>query len=108
MGKNLKVNFVELHKAGDKFANTADDFEGIRKRMQVLVSDIPNEWKGEDANKLVNTFNNYLESLKSETNYLREWSNFFKSSSSMYGTDYNESLKKISDAIDSLEDDQSE
>ena len=108
MGKKLKVNFVELHKIGDKLASSADEFERERKRMTVLVSDIPNAWKGEDSTKLVNTFSNYLESLKSETNYLTEWSNFFKSTSSMYGTDYNESQKKISDAIDSLEDDQSE
>ena len=33
----LKVNFVELHKTGDKLANTADDFERTRKRMQSIV-----------------------------------------------------------------------
>ena len=108
MGKKLKVNFVELHKVGEKLDSKADEFENERKRMETLVSDIPNAWKGEDSTKLVNTFNNYLESLKSETNYLREWSNFFKSASSMYGADYNEQQKNVSDAIDSLEDDQSE
>lgn len=108
MGKRLKVNFVELHKTGDKLASKADEFENERKRMETLVADIPSAWQGEDSTQFVNTFTNYLESLKSETNYLIEWSTFFKSSSTMYGNDYNESLKKISDAIDSLEDDQNE
>ena len=108
MGKKLKVNFVELHKVGNKLASNADEFERERKNMEALISEIPNNWKGEDATRFVNTFNSYLASLKSETSYLREWSNFFRSSSSMYGNDYNESLKKISDAIDSLEDNQNE
>ena len=108
MGKRLKVNFVELHKVGDKLSSNAEEFENERKRMETLISNIPNAWKGEDSTKYVNVFTNYLESLKSETSYLREWSNFFKNTSSMYGNEYNESLRKIRDAIDSLEDDQSE
>lgn len=108
MGKKLKVNFVELHKVGNKLASNADEFERERKRMEALISEVPNSWKGEDATRFVNTFNSYLESLKSETSYLREWSTFFRSSGSMYGNEYNESMKKISDAIDSLEDNQNE
>jgi len=104
MSKNLKVNWIEINKLGDKLSTCSEELESSRKEMLILVNDIKSGWTGDDSNKFVTNFSNYLDGIKEEINYLNEWSIYFKESTNLYGGNFEECLKKIDSSIDSLED----
>ena len=104
MSKSLKVNWIEINKLGDKLSSCSEELESSRKEMLNLVNNVKSGWTGEDSNKFITNFSNYLEGMKTETNYLNEWSLYFKESSNLYGGNFEECLKKVENSISSLED----
>ncbi len=77
MSKNLKVNWIEINKLGDKLSSCSEELESVREEMLNLVNDVKSGWTGEDSAKYITNFSNYLEGIKKETTYLNEWSLYF-------------------------------
>lgn len=95
MGKRIMVNWQKLDNLGNNTAKYAEEFEKIRGNIESIVGTINTCWQGIDAEKYIETTTNYLESLKQDTVYLYEISNYFKRSSMRYNSGVNNGISRL-------------
>lgn len=95
MGKKIMVNWQKLNNLGNNTANYAEEFEKIRSNMESIIGSINSCWQGLDAENYITTTTNYLESLKQDTAYLYEISNYFKKSATVYNGGVNNGLSRV-------------
>ena len=94
MGR-IKVNWGELNDLGKRTIENRDTFETSRARLQELVDELMNYWKGQDAENYHERATDFLEYLKGETKHMEKWGKYFGKASDNYKSGVEEGLKDI-------------
>lgn len=91
----ININWKELRNLGTKTEENLVLFENSRKKFQEIIFSIEECWKGIDSNNFIIQTNNYLESLKNDTEYLNKWVTLFRRSANRYNGGIDEGLNKV-------------
>ena len=91
----ININWKELRNLSNKTEENLIIFENSRKKFQEIIVSIEECWKGIDSNNFIIQTNNYLESLKNDTEYLNKWITLFRRSANRYNGGIDEGLNKV-------------
>ena len=91
----IKVNWGQLNDLGKRTIENKDAFETSRARLQELVDELMNYWKGQDAENYHERATDFFEYLKNETNHMEKWGKYFDKASNNYKSGVEEGLKNI-------------
>ena len=95
MGKKIMVNWQKLHNLGNNTEKYAEEFEKIRNNLETTIQSISTCWQGIEANEYIQNTTNYLESLKQDTKYLYEISNYFTRSALRYNNGVDNGISNV-------------
>jgi len=95
MGRKIIVNWKQLNDLGINTAKNAEEFENIRSSIQSIMTSIENCWQGADSQEFIKQTTNYLETLKEDTAYLYEVSEYFNRSSKRYNNGVDSGLTSV-------------
>ena len=91
----IKVNWGKLDALGKRTMENKNTFETSRSRLQELVDELMNYWKGQDAENYHEKATTFLDYLKGETEFMDEWGKYFSKASGNYKSGVEEGLKNI-------------
>ena len=100
----IKVNWGELNSLGKKTIENRNTFETSRSRLQELVDELMNYWKGQDAENYHERATDFFNFLKGDTNHMERWGNYFGRASDNYKSGVEEGLKDIKQTNAELEE----
>ena len=91
----IKVNWAKLDGLGKRTMENKNTFETSRAKLQELVDELMNYWKGQDAENYHEKATTFLDYLKGETEFMDEWGKYFAKASGNYKSGVEEGLKNI-------------
>lgn len=103
--RTLYVDWQELTKLGETTEENVLLFEKARLSFENEIETLIECWTGNDSAVYQSKVLEYLEGLKTDVDYLYEWSTYFQKKARTYeGTEEN-SLQRLRSVMDQLEDD---
>lgn len=100
----IKVNWGELNSLGKRTIENRNTFETSRSRLQELVDELMNYWKGQDAENYHERATDFFNFLKGETKHMEKWGNYFGKASDNYKSGVEEGLKDIKQTNATIEE----
>ena len=98
--KKLVINLRKVNKLGEDIEKNIVDFEKDRLLFMNEIKQFDTCWAGFDQNIFQNNTLEYLDKLKYDVDYLYQWSKYFRSSSSMFGSVEEDGIKKLRSSFD--------
>ncbi len=100
----IKVDWEKLDGMSKRTLENRDTFETSRARLQELVDELMNYWKGQDAENYHERATAFLDYLKGETDHMDRWGKFFGRASGNYKSGVEEGLKSVKKATSVIEE----
>lgn len=95
MASKINVNWKEVVDLSQRTDENVTEFENARKKLQEITTSLNECWQGSDADNFRTNMNNYLESLKADTEYLLKWEALFKRSAARYNGGVEDGLNRV-------------